>query len=441
MLDQQPQPLNTMVTPPTTPEVSSAPSLPPKKRSHVGRWIAIVSISVLLTGGAAAAAYYYLTVLSVTPEKMMGRMYMAMQGVSSGSVDFTLEGSGTGIPRGPLYTTEDQEYTTPVTSELDVHVNISLDDRAKNSTGTMTFTATTDGQEVTALAGDLRSVGDVDYVQLTKLLAPAIPDEFQRGIDLVLSRWIVIDKNEIAKSLHIDELLEKLQSTSGNAEATAQQDAVNAVIAAELPNAVVITETLTPEDVDGVATVHYAYTIDKNAVGRMLDGIEAATGSEDQFEELRSFLGESGDISGEVWIGKRDALLRKLTATTGMKGLQQFTLSTTLLLSDFNETITVAEPENATPIGDLMLEVLTKVSEDAKADDDGDGLRNSDEDKYETDRNNPDTDGDGYTDGVEVDGGFNPNGEGELRPSSRTEKLEIDDFLDGDFTDTAGLGE
>ena len=36
------------------------------------------------------------------------------------------------------------------------------------------------------------------------------------------------------------------------------------------------------------------------------------------------------------------------------------------------------------------------------------------EEFYETDKNNPDTDGDGFLDGEEVENGFNPLGEGKI---------------------------
>lgn len=51
---------------------------------------------------------------------------------------------------------------------------------------------------------------------------------------------------------------------------------------------------------------------------------------------------------------------------------------------------------------------------DAAADPDLDQLNNRDEYKYGTDPNNPDTDKDGFRDGVEVQKGFNPSGQGKL---------------------------
>jgi len=48
-------------------------------------------------------------------------------------------------------------------------------------------------------------------------------------------------------------------------------------------------------------------------------------------------------------------------------------------------------------------------------DSDNDGLSNSEEEKYGTDPKNPDTDGDSYLDGAEVEAGYNPKGEGKLK--------------------------
>lgn len=47
-------------------------------------------------------------------------------------------------------------------------------------------------------------------------------------------------------------------------------------------------------------------------------------------------------------------------------------------------------------------------------DSDADGLADDLESYYDTDPNNPDTDGDGYLDGEEINNGYNPNGEGRL---------------------------
>lgn len=60
----------------------------------------------------------------------------------------------------------------------------------------------------------------------------------------------------------------------------------------------------------------------------------------------------------------------------------------------------------------LVRQILNTWQFTSDMDEDQDGLTNQEEDKYGTDKNNPDTDGDGFSDGEEVINGFNPLSEG-----------------------------
>jgi hypothetical protein len=62
---------------------------------------------------------------------------------------------------------------------------------------------------------------------------------------------------------------------------------------------------------------------------------------------------------------------------------------------------------------------------DALLDKDQDGLINFDEYLLDTDPTNKDTDGDGYTDGAEVDHGFNPKGSGKLDEVLKVQLTEL----------------
>lgn len=373
----------------------------PHKRSHIGLVLAAL-VCILLVAGAA---FYYFAVLSQTPERVFGRMLGAMNDVTSVRMDVTLDGNGRGVPTSPLYTNDGDAVRTPVDTELAVNANVWFGKATAQRIGDVTLSAMVDGVAMTELAAEIRSIDAVDYVRLSTLTSPMMQPVLEKSITTALDRWIVIDKAALAKSLR----LETLFARSVEVDA----DAVSATVAEHLSRIVVITATLPSETVDGVTALHYAYAIDKNAIGDMLDALSARMNGE-TFDEVRVFLGETNDINGELWIGKSDALLRKVTVETSMKGGQRFALRTTMLLSEYGSTVEVDKPNDATSIEDVMFEILTNVAEQADADDDADGLTNGEEARYESDAANPDTDGDGYQDGAEVDGGYNPNGSGKL---------------------------
>ena len=64
----------------------------------------------------------------------------------------------------------------------------------------------------------------------------------------------------------------------------------------------------------------------------------------------------------------------------------------------------------ASRVGQLWIDLRTTSDSDV----DQDGLSNADEKVYATDFWVPDTDGDGFSDGQEVQNGFNPTGDGRL---------------------------
>ena len=61
-----------------------------------------------------------------------------------------------------------------------------------------------------------------------------------------------------------------------------------------------------------------------------------------------------------------------------------------------------------------MMQAITYSGASRGIDTDGDLLVDEREDELGTDKNDPDTDNDGYVDGIEVDNGYNPKGAGRL---------------------------
>ena len=86
-----------------------------------------------------------------------------------------------------------------------------------------------------------------------------------------------------------------------------------------------------------------------------------------------------------------------------------------LLLSSFNQPVEITEPKETEDLMKVLEEAMQKIvpspiydNSEIKNDSDGDGLSDVLEDVYKTDKNNPDTDGDGYLDGNEVENGYDP---------------------------------
>ena len=84
-----------------------------------------------------------------------------------------------------------------------------------------------------------------------------------------------------------------------------------------------------------------------------------------------------------------------------------YDISFDLTMFDFDEPVEIFKPEDAEDLSDVIKEIFG-VFDLTKGDSDLDGLTDDMEDHYGTDINNPDTDGDGYPDGDEVDNGYDP---------------------------------
>lgn len=153
--------------------------------------------------------------------------------------------------------------------------------------------------------------------------------------------------------------------------------------------------------------------------------IRARFGSGTYTDSLLQLVNGIQDISGEAWIGVYDHLPYRvdlsITHATGRNTLHAD-------FSKFNQALAINAPSSFVApddILDLLLgkkklrTALPEKANDARLsnpalDVDDDGLTNGEEERMLTDPSNPDSDGDGYLDGEEVDAGYNPMGSGTL---------------------------
>ncbi|XOU94933.1 MAG: hypothetical protein ACNFW9_02585 [Candidatus Kerfeldbacteria bacterium] len=128
----------------------------------------------------------------------------------------------------------------------------------------------------------------------------------------------------------------------------------------------------------------------------------------------------------EIWIGKQSFRPYQITSEHKKDGAK---FSNTLTISEFNESVALDRPENGISTDKMIEDLFDKtnvldlsvfgyiVGIDDKYildDPDQDNLYSIWEDVFGTNKDNADTDDDGFLDGDEIRNGYNPNGTGRL---------------------------
>ena len=160
-------------------------------------------------------------------------------------------------------------------------------------------------------------------------------------------------------------------------------------------------------------------------------------------EEITVVLDEIMNNTGiEIWIGKKDKMIYKMSMNG--KYDQEFMLrleekmnkisqkeesakassdinnsslsfNMTITMSNFNQPVEITKPEESEDLLKILEEMMMGLmggmmipGTGPDLDSDNDGLTDVMEEVYGTNKNNPDTDGDGYKDGEEVKNGYDP---------------------------------
>jgi hypothetical protein len=210
--------------------------------------------------------------------------------------------------------------------------------------------------------------------------------------------------------------------------------------------------------INGRYVYHYQVRLDSEAVlnfyVEVLNLMPSSRGSElvktelkQNKEEILVVLDEIMDnVKTEIFIGKEDKRIYRIMMNGKydqefMFGLEEkidkinqkeessrmgpdinnssLSFNMTMALSDFNQPVEITKPEESEDLLKILEEAMAGFMDgmispgidpdlDSDSDSDNDGLTDVMEEIYGTDKNNPDTDGDGYLDGDEVENGYDP---------------------------------
>ncbi len=410
----------------------------PKKKSKFPLIILFVVVVLALLG---AGVWAYFTFLVLSPKQVMAKMIEAF-----GSVDtFAFEGSATvELPEQgePKKEGEPLEPPLPFTGAGSFSVMFSGAVDATDETNVDGYAEIDVSVEDFSFGFEVRNIGKDTYVKadtLPPFVAMLGPPE------RLSNQWIRFHADEILGGLGLGEFKKKLdekaaEAQEGSYELTDEQK--EELLAAFLDAEVVkITQKFKVEKIGEISSYHYAFTFDPDALESFLiranEIVPESPIAEDKMNDILEKF-EGVDVSGEIWVGKKDFLPRKFVVTSvpddETKG--SATLPFEILFDAYNEAVSIEEPADAKAIAEFIQEFMEAERKDTdkdglrdqeeerlgtdsnNPDTDGDGLQDGRERRYRSDPLNSDTDGDGYLDGAEVTNGYSPTGEGKLEPPS-----------------------
>jgi hypothetical protein len=391
----------------------------PHHKGH-GKLILLISVFLLLIAGVAAAGWYFWTAAN-DPAKVLAKVQVAMAQVET--YGFVVDVTATGKIK-PDAKAEDQASVAG-TAEL----TVSGTNAGNGFAATVSVQTNQEGKDFGPYSLQMRKLEDKIYAQIpgSSITSLLIPEPIQEMLSSFVDKWIVLDIKDAKQQLVSMEALAEANSAltlSAEDEAVIKEKWL-AAIPTIFTNITAEKSTV----VDGVKTRHFTFVVDGDALITSLKDIRSVQPtavSERDISRVSDIVDAVSNMTGEVWIGYEDNIIRQLTLSGQLdptlpqlkdKVDGQTTLTVSISLSDINSTTDIVVPENAKTLQEVVSDMMEANALQDSIDDldaDEDGLTAKEETKYGTDPNKADTDGDGFSDGAEVGKGYNPLGEGKL---------------------------
>ena len=411
------------VTPITPPPIVQ-PTMPPQKKSKLWLTIVIILLGILVIAGGLFAY----TVYSQTPDKVMAAMYQKQMELKTVTTDLTAYINIVKPTMGEnnvalSFLTGSEENVDLI---LTGHLETELTNREANRAN-LAFTLATKAAPSDQVGVALKVTDDATFIELNKLPATIVPVASN-----FMNSWVKLDMAEAARKLGKPELATEIEQKSQEEAQIVSQ--IKTLLANNQPYTL---NAVLPDDIINEQSMfHYSLMIDKAKVKTLLTSIlpllsDTAENNEQILAEANDILNNLSINNLEIWVGKKDKYLHRVAFNLNLPNETETfggTAAVIMNYSNFNAPIAVTDPEKFITLDELLESVLTSfmggettvdetttsTTEDLTIDSDLDGLTDNEEDFWWTDPNNPDTDGDGYSDFEEVENGYSPIGPGKI---------------------------
>lgn len=306
--------------------------------------VAVLIVAVLGVGGALASRAWdpLWNPFRPAPDKVVEKAIEASQEVETNHLNGSMEvklnkGSGKVDFEGDMDNSDPEKPK----SRLKLDVSISGE-----------------GMEFST-RGEIRSFENVLYAKVSEI--PAVPMLPPQQVDRFKNQWIKFDSEE--------------------SEAAAQQpqmdpEQIRKVIKEklDLEKLLKVNKEFPDEKVNGVSSYHYLVEINeeefKQTVPELAEALQELSqqakpvDKKKMRENIGEFFNKAGPLQGEVWIGKKDFLVRKFKFDKKFENLPdqaqaaKFDLSFEIYFSDFGKSINIKVPEGAKTLLELMREMM-----------------------------------------------------------------------------------
>jgi hypothetical protein len=316
----------------------------PRNRSFI---FSIILILVLISGGAIYA-YYNADYFAVSPEKLIEESTIASSGIKASSFEMNFELDLSGIKNDPLITMLNFSHLSAAINgaydALDPS-NFKLDATVTINAGLMNPSL------------DVRGVGGMSYVRIKNLVPlPLLPNTNQ-----LQNKWISYEDKSLSNN---GSPYSFLVPNNTQKQLTQVQKQEIAKYFNEL-KVMKFSEKLADDRVDSTNTYHFKFVIDKESLKSYFAKVSsylAAPEEQANLETSIKLLNEQIDLiksaEGEIWIGKKDKIARKMVINLKMSknkdSTEEFGLNFGISLSKFGVPLTVEAPADAMPIESIF---------------------------------------------------------------------------------------
>jgi hypothetical protein len=341
-------------------EISPSSSVAPKN----GKWgLIIVLIVLILLGGGVAGAYSlgYLPLTEPTPTDVFRKSILSLKDLKSFSYDASFDGTMTGA-------VEDQTLGVPVgnvsysfgskgTFELvdiknqDVRFDTTLAMKVKASDHTGSIDLSFDS--------NFRFVKDMVYLKLTDLdftYAPVKVDIRAAMVEGMIKAMI----EPIKGNWYSVESKEPKQVKDPQDQEEFNKIADRLIIFDYLDNL----ETLPSENINGMSTYHYRFSINKDKLKDILNDVEKVSSAQVRNPLVAAVIAQTAESKAttdpqfEVWFGKRDFHLYRIalreTTYSDQLSTRTITVKGKIDYSNYNKAFSIKAPATSTPSEDLL---------------------------------------------------------------------------------------